>query len=168
MDQAVVHVSLNHATLPRVHAFLANLQTGLLASRLTKDNNVTIGSYGTGLNYGSAKTMNETQGSKVGKSGFFRSMRQNGPRQSVSMHVDAHDSETQLRLQPDHGNELSTFVTVGDAESTSSAGNTKVDDKSATFESWAVANDGDTISALPHQSQGITMHRTVEIRETRA
>ncbi|KAH8711967.1 hypothetical protein GQ44DRAFT_714188 [Phaeosphaeriaceae sp. PMI808] len=35
LDQVVVHLSINHATLPRVHIFLSNLQTGLLVTRLT-------------------------------------------------------------------------------------------------------------------------------------
>ncbi|KAF2185563.1 hypothetical protein K469DRAFT_632088, partial [Zopfia rhizophila CBS 207.26] len=35
LDQVVVHLSINHATLPRVHGFLSNLQTGLLVTRLT-------------------------------------------------------------------------------------------------------------------------------------
>jgi hypothetical protein len=34
LDQVIVHLSINHATLPRVHVFLSNLQTGLLVTRL--------------------------------------------------------------------------------------------------------------------------------------
>jgi hypothetical protein len=30
MDQFVIHLSINHATLPRIQIFLSNLQTGLL------------------------------------------------------------------------------------------------------------------------------------------
>lgn len=37
LDQVVVHASIIHATLPRIHSFLANLQTGLLATRVTSN-----------------------------------------------------------------------------------------------------------------------------------
>lgn len=169
MDQVIIHLSLNHATLPRVHHFLGSLQTGLLVPRLIAGDNVKLSSYGSGLKYGSGKTEDGIQsGSKTGRSGFFRSMKQNGPRQSVSMHAEAHDSKTQLRLQPDHGNEMSTFVTAGDTESTSSAGNMKENDKGGVFESWAGVNEIEVISSIPPQTtQGIMMQQTVEIRESR-
>ncbi|KAF2095137.1 hypothetical protein NA57DRAFT_79622 [Rhizodiscina lignyota] len=38
IDQVVVHTSIIHATLPRIHSFLANLQTGMLSTRITTTN----------------------------------------------------------------------------------------------------------------------------------
>lgn len=42
LDQAVVHLSLNHASLPQIHIF-RNLQSGLAVSRITAAENSVLG-----------------------------------------------------------------------------------------------------------------------------
>lgn len=107
MDQLMVHLSLNHATLPRLNNFFSSLQTGLLNARLTAGGDVMTASYSR-RRYGTGKSNS--------RSGLFGNMKLT--RGSVSMHVDPHGSKTQLRLHP-HANEISAFVTV-EAESTDS------------------------------------------------
>ncbi|KAF2742082.1 hypothetical protein M011DRAFT_490828 [Sporormia fimetaria CBS 119925] len=107
MDQLVVHVSLNHATLPRINAFLRNLQTGATVSRLQAHSGKAARTYGQ-----SSRPMNSSN-HDAKRSGF--------PRVTSYRNNSATSSEEHLQL--DHGNEMLTMVVANEAVSTSSADN---------------------------------------------
>lgn len=110
MDQLMVHLSLNHATLPRLNNFFGSLQTGLLNARLTAGGDVTTASYGAGRRYRTGTS--EYSNSKIARSGFFH---RTTTGQSVGILPDAHGSETHLCFEGrPNENGISTFVTVGD------------------------------------------------------
>lgn len=167
MDQVILHLSLNHATLPRIHVFLSGLQTGLLVPRLTLADNVDVyTSPGTNIRRTAQVSQDDMQsGSRQPRSGFFSAFKPNTARHSVSLNDDAHGSKTQLKLHPEQGTEMSTFVTVGDGDSTSSAGNPKYDDNRRIDDAWrdhSVDGTYDTPPGLQNQT-GIKMTHTVEV-----
>lgn len=130
MDQNLVHLSPNHTSLPRVHKFLVGLRAGHAATVLTAGKNIKLSAYG------SKQASNSENEVRTRRSAFFNLF---NPitRQSVSMHDDAHDSQTRWRLQPNPGS-ISTYTTGGDAQSTLSAENTTNYDETSTNESDAL------------------------------
>lgn len=163
MDQVVVHLSLNHATLPRIHVFLSNMQTGLLIPRLTIADNVDLTTHCSNLRTTSKNIQKEIHsGSKAVCPAFFNPFRSNTGRPSVSVNEDAHGSKTQLRLQPEHGNEMSTFVTGGDNESTSSTETPKRNNKARTNDEWRDTNV-ETYGVQDTPQNHIKVQQTVEI-----
>lgn len=157
VDQIVVHVSLSHAALPRAYVFLESLQTGLLATRLTVGGNLSSNQYNTKLKSNDECQSQILNSSKATRPGIF-SFRSKTNRNSLGMMEDAHSSRTQLRLQPEHGTELSTFITAGDGDSTSSAGQSKGDVKGQSHMGWESNAD----STVPKML--IKVEQTVDVR----
>lgn len=173
-DQCIVHLSLNHATLPRIHVFLRNLQTGLLVTRITTGN---VNSHSKSSkpksgeeNDDSIPLSTTSHGShQKGKHGFKNPFRSKGSRHSVSLCRDAHSSKTELRLQPDQGNELSTFVSTGaDNDSTSSGqdGRGRRKSKGRQDGAWGLYSHGDEIFEGENgpQHPRIKVQKTLEIK----
>ncbi|KAF2750889.1 hypothetical protein M011DRAFT_464696 [Sporormia fimetaria CBS 119925] len=161
MDQVVVHLSLNHASLPRVHTFLRNLQTGMAVSRVTGGGG-DMSKVGTAQPSGSRRPLQVVETGRSGRSGFFNALRSQ-PAHSVSENQDAHSSETHLRLEPEHGTEMSTFVTVGDNDSTSSNSNTRWDEKGVVENRWDI--QGPEQARVPPGH--IKVLKSVEVRSER-
>lgn len=177
MDQVVVHLSLNHASLPRVHVFLRDLQTGLAVSRIAAGD-LNMGTKGfekdSSKRYLNSSDKRSSTGvtaldttTKSGRFGFFNPLKSKTGSHAVSEHKDPHSSQTHLQLQPDMGTEMSTFVSGGDGNSTSSAGQSKADDKEGlgnACDSYEVAAGlGNETTRVP--AGRIKMEQTVEIFE---
>ncbi|KAF2744452.1 hypothetical protein M011DRAFT_173855 [Sporormia fimetaria CBS 119925] len=105
LDQILVHLSLNHATLPRINVLLKNMQSGLAAPTVTTDITATHGTRGYGPGYG-----------RNGCSGHLNDSRKSGRNRLRS--ISASSSQEHLHIA--HGTEMSTMVIAGNVESTSS------------------------------------------------
>lgn len=137
MDQVVAHLSLNHASLPRVHLFLRNLQTGMGASIITTNDptGMLSNSYSQRLSNTKALDVRTTQ-----RPGFSNMFRSTSGREPVSMNNDGHCSEDELRLKPAYVTEMTTFVTGGDGDSTSSTAQMDDGEKATSNDSWGQSN----------------------------
>jgi hypothetical protein len=126
MDQIVVHLSINHATLPRIHTFLAHLQTGLLDMHVPpSQNNTQISKSRTNpTGHGDNDHLDSPTPTRSGGRERRRPKHTtwNAIRSTLSTKSSKASSisEYPLRLQPEHGIELSTTVYTGDGESTRS------------------------------------------------
>jgi hypothetical protein len=126
MDQLVIHLSINHATLPRIHIFLSHLQTGLLDMHVPPSQNNTLHSRSKtnpavydNDDHLHSPTVTRTGGRERRRSRYtawnaIRSTLSSGSTKASSI------SEYPLRLQPEQGIELSTTIYTGDGESTRS------------------------------------------------
>lgn len=184
MDLVVMHLSLNHATLPRVHVFLSNLQTGLLVTRLTTSA-VNSNSKGSKRSPDADESLplsgtDEREHSSRWK--WRSGPKSNGSRSRGrvlkllrSNHSDNNKegsiSESPLRLQPEHGIELSTQIYAdGDSTASGSGKNHNKDDiyqQSIPIERPSRSNSGRINGSAPKtNSQQITInvHRTVETK----
>ncbi|KAF2747795.1 hypothetical protein M011DRAFT_458211 [Sporormia fimetaria CBS 119925] len=100
MEQVVVHLSLNHATLPRINSFLRTLHTGAAASTIRAGTSHTRG-------YGQVS----------------RPINISEPRKSPLQALrNTSVSSSQEHLHLPQATEMSTMVIAGDDKSTSSAG----------------------------------------------
>jgi len=175
IDQVVVHLSINQATLPRVHVFLGNLQTGLLTTRITAKDRPkgTKGSRGpySGNSSGlhsfkkAISSKNAASSSKPHSnsmlSGLFSSKRSSGyNRKPGSI------SENPLNLHPENGIELSTSIYAGgDRPSTNgSDGNGKGHGR----EDWITHSHSrhGSVTVFPREQRPghIGIQKTVEVR----
>ncbi|KAF2107072.1 hypothetical protein BDV96DRAFT_606870 [Lophiotrema nucula] len=145
LDLIVMHLSINHATLPRVHVFLSNLQTGLLVTRLTT-NAISTNSKGSKRSPDADDSCETAADGRANSSRWKRwkrsrsgSYERPAPARSRSSRVlnllksidrsndtqkEGSISESPLRLQPEHGIELSTQI-YADADSTASGAGKK-------------------------------------------
>jgi hypothetical protein len=154
--------------------FLRNLQTGLAVSRVAASTTAHVGSQG----YQSKQVMSGSerevkqesntssaiQRRKTGKSGFFDALRSTSSKHEVSLNVDAHSSETHLRHPQEHGTELSTFVSGGDGDSTSSTDIMKSDNRSRTHDPWGVDGIRKQRGGIAIPAGKIKVEKTVEIK----
>ncbi|KAF2257797.1 hypothetical protein CC78DRAFT_549644 [Lojkania enalia] len=177
-DQVAVHLSINHATLPRVHVFLGNLQTGLLVTRITTSA-VNTGSKGSKPSRDADETLvlsgtDDKERSSRWKWRFTTSgSRSTSRMMKLILKSDRSDtneeaslSESPLRLQPEQGIELSTTI-YADGDSTASAKGR--DDSRYELNRQTISTRG-SITALPneymsrHSNITINVHKTVEMK----
>lgn len=191
LDQVIVHLSINHATLPRVHVFLSNLQTGLLVTQLTTaaptatrskgskrsgdagDADDAVPLSGTGTRDRSARWKPHGSLSRRKVLRMLNLDRSGGGDAAKEGSI----SESPLRLQPEQGIELSTTIYADCGGSTGSAGG-KVDEEYNSREDWGRRAPGSGSVAVLHRSDAqqhrkgtagprdiaINVHRTVEMK----
>ncbi|PVH99995.1 hypothetical protein DM02DRAFT_655868 [Periconia macrospinosa] len=139
LDQVVVHLSINHTTLPRIHVFFSNLQTGLLVTQVTArgENSRSKGSKQTDEQERSSgwKWSNKSRGS-LSKSKMIKMLRIDRSERRKEGSI----SESPLRLQPEQGIELSTTIYAERCSTSSASG------KNEDREMW---NQESTSSGLP-------------------
>lgn len=165
LDQVVVHLSINQATLPRIHVFLSNLQTGLLVTQLTAG---PANPRKSKSKHSDPNDPNDPNDDSLQLSGTSEQERSTSrwrwsskPEGSLSrrkskmlkmLQFDRSDndkegsiSESPLRLQPEQGIEMSTTI-YADGRSTNSASG-KHEDR----EEWAPQSEasGVPIASLP-------------------
>jgi hypothetical protein len=115
MDQIVIHLSINHATLPRIQIFLSNLQTGLL------DMHVPV-TYRRSRDLQQPDRAKPRQDHKLRSGyGYWSSWRTR--LSSMTSSKAPSISEHPLRLQPELGIELQTTVQAEVRESRESSDN---------------------------------------------
>ena len=130
MDQIVIHLSVNHATLPRIQIFLSNLQSGFLTMTIPVNDSTFNSKYSeshptadNGDN-SSPKTSRTGQRKSNGRERRWSKMKNWSPLHTLVNKTTSSKapsiSEHPLRLLPEQGIELSTTVYTGDNESTRS------------------------------------------------
>jgi hypothetical protein len=167
VDQLVVHLSINQATVPRVHVFLGSLQTGLLMTRITANqtsHSKRSGNNGNGFSNSNSSTFKKAIWSSSNSSKLRSSLANIfTPKRSNTQQKASSISENPLNLHPDQGIELSTSIYAGDQESRASS-----DRKALVREDWAGNSDLGVSAVAIYSDQRradhIGIHKTVEVR----
>lgn len=165
MDQIVVHLSINHATLPRIQIFLANLQTATIGLQMPVDRiSSTMGS----KTPKSKSTQDDdehptiTSRDRSKSKGRWRYKSWHAIKDTISTKSTTKApsiSEHPLRLQPEQGIELSTTVYTGDGESTRSNG------QQQSYGPATLPNEG---LARDETRGGVRVHKEIKMAYDRA
>jgi hypothetical protein len=111
MDQIVVHLSINHATLPRIQTFLSHLQIGGMSTHMGASRSGTR-TTSKGRSSAAKTSQNHLNGNKVGRTSD-KAWNSLCNRLTGSLNRTPSISEQPLRHQQQQGNELSTIVYSG-------------------------------------------------------
>jgi hypothetical protein len=111
MDQIVVHLSINHATLPRIQNFLSHLQIGPMSLHMTKTQNTAP----TSRVRNTQPDKSQTNGHKAEPT-TYKALNSLYNRLTGTISRSSSISEQPLRYRQERGIELSTIVYAGKGE----------------------------------------------------